>query len=157
MPKKHIIVNFHNSNYTNLEKLIKYAVTPLNIYEHIDVNKYNEKSKEDCLKYDLYYSNCDVLCKDIIRKISIINLSKYLNSMTQIEEINANETNNIKVIHWYDNGKKKKIEIENIYMIGNDNIKLYYSIDWDIQGNIKNRYMTQIINGDLNSALNLTI
>jgi hypothetical protein len=145
-----IIKNLHSSTVTSMEKQIKEAVFPPNMYEHFDVDIYIKKTRKDHTNFDYYKGdNYYVHWKDFIRKISIINISKIINSMTNINLLSDSDTNICKLISWHTNGKKKKVEIEISYLINNDTIRNYSIINWDNTGNIVNKGQIMTINNNL--------
>lgn len=141
MPSDYLITNFHNLKCNHLEKKIKKAVFPVNIFDgQFDLDTHMAQCRKDHLKYDNYPVKCDNTWKEFIRKIGIINVSKYLNAMAQISTSKTFGSKSHTLISWHNNGKKRKLEVENNYVFSKDTIKVYSSITWDIEGNIIDKF-----------------
>lgn len=129
-----------------------------NIYPAINnIDTYLKKSRQDYFKYIKCINNYDVNLKDFIRKISIINLSKYLNANQELSIYKYDTDIHTKFIQWHNNGKKKKVEIENNYKIYDDKIRIYSLVEWDENGNIISNYLTKIINDNVDDILVISV
>jgi hypothetical protein len=140
----YIIINFHSSICNNLVKKIKKAINPYIILQ------------TGCLpvthtSYDYTKLNHIVKNKDFFNKITLINYSKYLNSMQQITKYICNNNTILKRTQWYKNGKIKEIITEKSYNI-NDNIRFIKKIQYDEYTNMKTVWKMKVINNDFNSA-----
>lgn len=140
----YIIINLHSNICNNLVKKIKKAINPYIIIQS-GILPLTRTS------YDYTKLNHIVRNKDFFNKITIINYSKYINSMQQITKITYNNNTILKRIQWFKNGKIKEIIIEKSYNL-NDNIKFIKKIQYDEYTNRKSVWKMKVINNDYNSA-----
>jgi hypothetical protein len=141
----YIISNFHLNNCHNLIKKIKKAINPYTIAQSGIIQ--NTRTSYNYTKLNHIIKN-----KDFFNKISIINYSKYINSMQQIIKYIHNNKSIIKRISWYKNGKIKEIIIEKDYNLNSDIIKKVKKISYNEYTNIKTVWKMKVINNDYNSA-----
>jgi hypothetical protein len=139
-----IIINLHSNICNNLVTKIKKAMNPYIILQ------------TGCLpvtrsSYDYTKLNHIVKNKDFFNKITLINYSKYINSMQQITKNIRNNNTILTRIQWFKNGKIKEMITEKSYNL-NDNIKFIKKIQYDEYTNIKSVWKMKVINNDYNSA-----
>jgi hypothetical protein len=140
----YIITNLHSNNYNNLVIKIKQAINPYTIIQS-GILPITRSS------YDYTKLNHIVKNKDFFNKITIINYSKYLNSIQQITKTIHNNKIIVKRTQWYNNGKIKEIITETMFSLNNDNVKFIKKIQYDEYTNRKSIWKMKIVNNDYNS------